>query len=260
MSNTPFHPIIEEWFSARFGAPTEAQRLGWPEIAAGRHVLIAAPTGSGKTLAAFLDDAPLEERRARAVLMRRTLAPGEAKDLARLDEAAIAQVREEAWPVVRDAEELHGALLSLGALPVTQGRPWRSWFESLAAEGRAGEWHREGLPPLWAAAERWSMLIAACSGGRGVPEPARPEPLVKAWEEADAVRGLVRGRLEAVGPTTTAVVARDLGLDAGVVASALAALENEGFALQGSFTDATVKEWCERRLLARIHRLTIDGA
>src|SRR5436190_7944705 len=51
---TPFHPVVEAWFKQRFGEPTEPQRLGWPEISAGRHTLIAAPTGSGKTLAAFL--------------------------------------------------------------------------------------------------------------------------------------------------------------------------------------------------------------
>ena len=49
-----FHPIIEQWFASRFAAPTEPQRLGWPAIANGEHVLIAAPTGSGKTLTAFL--------------------------------------------------------------------------------------------------------------------------------------------------------------------------------------------------------------
>src|SRR5262245_53529628 len=49
-----FHPLIETWFSERFGEPTEAQRRGWPEIIAGHNTLIAAPTGSGKTLAAFL--------------------------------------------------------------------------------------------------------------------------------------------------------------------------------------------------------------
>jgi ATP-dependent Lhr-like helicase len=49
-----FHPIVRLWFAERFGEPTEPQTRGWPEIAAGRHTLIAAPTGSGKTLAAFL--------------------------------------------------------------------------------------------------------------------------------------------------------------------------------------------------------------
>jgi ATP-dependent helicase Lhr and Lhr-like helicase len=51
---SPFHPTTARWFAARFGAPSPPQAQGWPRIAAGDHVLIAAPTGSGKTLAAFL--------------------------------------------------------------------------------------------------------------------------------------------------------------------------------------------------------------
>src|SRR5688572_14660355 len=54
MPLTSFHPAIRTWFSSRLGEPTVPQRLGWPAIRAGSHVLIAAPTGSGKTLAAFL--------------------------------------------------------------------------------------------------------------------------------------------------------------------------------------------------------------
>ena len=53
-AGVPFHPVIAGWFRARFGSPTDPQRLGWRTIAAGQHTLIAAPTGSGKTLAAFL--------------------------------------------------------------------------------------------------------------------------------------------------------------------------------------------------------------
>src|SRR5205823_6658935 len=54
MSLDLFHPLVRQWFTNRFGQPTEPQLRGWPEIAAGKHTLIAAPTGSGKTLAAFL--------------------------------------------------------------------------------------------------------------------------------------------------------------------------------------------------------------
>jgi len=49
-----FDPLVQEWFRVRFGAATEPQTLGWPQIRCGRDVLISAPTGSGKTLAAFL--------------------------------------------------------------------------------------------------------------------------------------------------------------------------------------------------------------
>ncbi len=208
---------------------------------------------------AFLDDAPLEERRARAVSLRRTLAPEDAKDLAKLDPGAIAQVREEAWPLARDAEELHGALLQLGALPSDEGaRAWRGFFERLAAEGRAGLWRRPGKPDLWAAAERWSVVEAACPGGTGAPLPARPDSLRKAVAETDAVAALVRGHLEVAGPVAAERLARDLGLGEGAVKTALAALEGEGFVLSGDFEEPG--QWCERRLLARIHRLTLDGA
>ncbi len=66
---------------------------------------------------AYLDDAPLEERRARAVEMRRMLPESVLGEIGRLDPDAIAQVRAEAWPDVRDADELHDALLTLIALP-----------------------------------------------------------------------------------------------------------------------------------------------
>src|SRR5580698_3221892 len=48
------HPVVQEWFTGKFGTPTSPQELGWPPIFAGRPTLISAPTGSGQTLAAFL--------------------------------------------------------------------------------------------------------------------------------------------------------------------------------------------------------------
>ena len=260
----PDHPLVRQTLHDCLTEAMDVVR--WEEllrsIEDGRVTLVAADTREPSPFShsilnanpyAFLDDAPLEERRARAVTLRRTLSPGEAKDLAKLDEGAIAQVREEAWPVVRDAEELHGALLGAHALPAAEGRPWRALFEKLAAEGRAGEWRREGKPALWAAAERWSAVIAACPGGRGAPEPALlPKPVT----EDEGVRALVRGRLEISGPVTAARLAEILGLEQGAVDIALAALEGEGFAIH--MTDGD--RWCERRLLARIHRLTLEGA
>jgi ATP-dependent Lhr-like helicase len=271
----PDHPLVRQTLH---DCLTEAMDVeGWEsllrDIESKKIQLVAADTREPSPFShqilnanpyAFLDDAPLEERRARAVTLRRTLSPQDAKDLSRLDEGAIAQVREEAWPVVRDVEELHGALLGLGALPAEEGRHWRRLFDQLAADGRAGEWRREGLPSLWAAAERWSLLKAACPGGVGAPEPAQPESLVKTYDESEAVMALVRGRLEVTGPVTAEDLGRALGLTTGTVNIALAALEGEGFAIQGKFTDTAsrenILEWCERRLLARIHRLTLDGA
>ncbi len=208
---------------------------------------------------AFLDDAPLEERRARAVALRRTLSPEDARDLASLDPEAVAVVAEEAKPLVRGADELHDALLSLGALPAAEGREWKGWFDELVKAGRAGEWRRDGKPALWAAAERWTALEAACPDGTGHPSPELPSSLRATCSEEDAVAALVRGRLEISAITDGAAIAADLGLSTTAVEAGLARLEAEGLALQGKWTAKTT-QWCERRLLNRIHRLTLEGA
>src|SRR5207245_7105090 len=86
---------------------------------------------------AFLDDAPLEERRARAVEMRRSLPPELAGDLGALDPAAITEVAEESWPVVRDSDELHDALLTLVWVPEETARDWPALLPALIEAGRA---------------------------------------------------------------------------------------------------------------------------
>jgi ATP-dependent helicase Lhr and Lhr-like helicase len=210
---------------------------------------------------AFLDDAPLEERRARAVASRRTLSADDMRDLARLDPEAIERVRAEAWPLVRDPEELHDALLSLTALPAAEGSPWKRFFEELSGQGRATEARRPSGPALWTAAERWMAVKALFPDAKAVPELTLPAELSQPVEAQEAAVALIRGRLEAVGPVTAAKLASDLGLQPSTIETALAALEAEGFAMQGRFTEpAGGVEWCERRLLARIHRLTLDGA
>src|SRR5207245_8541498 len=170
---------------------------------------------------AYLDDAPLEERRSRAVALRRTLPDSE---LGALDGDAIAAVAEQAWPEVRDGRDLHDALLCLGLLPDAELPPaWREYLMTLAASGhavRAGE--------HWAAADR--------------PAPELVE--------------VVRGWVTCVGPFTAASLARRLRLPVSEVE--LAQLESEGLLLRGRFTPGESElEWCERTLLARIHRLTL---
>jgi ATP-dependent Lhr-like helicase len=244
---------------------------------------------------AFLDDAPLEERRARAVATRRTLSIESVQDLGRLDADAIRQVRADAWPVVRDADELHDALMSLGALPAADGAAWQPWFEELVRAGRAArcsphaprEEMRAGLSPnpeprpgprgfphaerddYWIAAERLPLVRALWPDATIEPEITLPESLRREWESADARVALVRGRLQVSGPITAATMAAELNLEVGAVDAALVALEGEGVAMRGHFTPpepatngngaALEIEWCERRLLARIHRLTLDG-
>ena len=210
---------------------------------------------------AFLDDAPLEERRARAVMVRRTFGPEDIRDLGRLDPEAIALVRSEAWPVVRNAEELHDTLLSLGALPVNDGLDWEDYFQELAREGRAVRREVSGGPVLWIAVEQWPAVNAAVSMLDQTAPASLPEELRRDVTVDEGRMLLVRGRLEITGPTTTQQVATELGMDLDGVQIALEQLELAGVVLRGQFTNAAQDglEWCERRLLARIHRLTMDG-
>lgn len=212
---------------------------------------------------AFLDDAPLEERRARAVATRRSLSIESVQDLGRLDPDAIRQVRADAWPVVRDADELHDTLMSLGALPALDGAPWKQWFDELVAAGRAATCNST----WWIPAERIPLARAVWPSAMIEPEIKLPESLNQSWESADARVALIRGRLQVSGPIAAAHLAEDLGLETDAVEAALVALEGEGVAMRGQFTprdpasngDVAESEWCERRLLARIHRLTLDG-
>ena len=211
---------------------------------------------------AFLDDAPLEERRTQAVLTRRGLDVKTAEEFGKLDRAAIDRVREEAWPDVRSADELHDALLVMGAIPSaevgTRNPEQQTYLDELVKAGRAGV--LQTAAKLWIAAERLPMLEAAFPGAQCEPALVPPErDRVKTWSREEAVRELVRGRLEAVGPTTVGELAGSLGIPGGDVEFALGALEHEGFVLRGRFTPGVVElEWCERRLLARIHRYTLD--
>ncbi|MEX2559884.1 MAG: DEAD/DEAH box helicase, partial [Pirellulales bacterium] len=210
---------------------------------------------------AFLDDAPLEERRARAVATRRTLSVEDLGDIGQLDPAAIELVRSEAWPLVRDADELHDTLLSLAVLPAEDGPPWSGYFDELLAAGRAAELAPPDGPRLWVAAERLSLARAAYPGAVARPELSLPEALSQPAEAIEAYQAIVRGRLEAVGPVTAEKIAADLGLRPAAVAAALEALEGAGAVLRGRYTAAADGvEWCERRLLARIHRLSLAQA
>jgi ATP-dependent Lhr-like helicase len=209
---------------------------------------------------AFLDDAPLEERRARAVTMRRSLPAEALRDLGRLDAGAIAQVQAEAWPVVRDADELHDVLLSLGALPEAEGTPWQSYFEQLRETGRATEaLTHETKRVFWVATERWPLARAIWAGVRPRPTVSVPEGVRPDWPRDEAVMHAVRGRMEIAGPVTIDMLAETLGLEKSDIEIALTGLEGQGVVLRGRFTGHAEGEWCDRRLLARIHRLTLEG-
>src|ERR1043166_5869210 len=211
---------------------------------------------------AFLDDAPLEERRTHAVYTRRALQSSDGDGLGILDAAAIEQVTAEAWPAPRSLDELHEALLLLGVMTdeemaaAVQGNETEKPLDPhmLVQAKRAGR--LLGLSrPFWIAAERTPMLRVIYPDAQVQCEPARNGEV---HEQPDGIRELVRGRMEFSGPTTASALAKLLSLPATEIDKALLALEGEGFVLRGKFhADATELEWCERRLLARIHRRTI---
>src|SRR6266508_1453537 len=201
----------------------------------------------------YLDDAPLEERRSRAVQLRRGL-PVEARDLGRLDPDAIQRVREEVQPDPRDADELHDLLMTVCGL-----RPndeWQPWFGELVEERRAVTVRTGPGSELWCAVERRPALEVLFPDA--AVEPDLRSPIAAAPLDRDAAAAeMVRGHLEYRGPSTVADLADATGLPEGDVAIAVARLEGEGFAFRGHFTSADgPEEFCARRLLARIHNYT----
>lgn len=207
---------------------------------------------------AFLDPAPLEERRARAVQMRRGLAPEWLDGSGALDRAAIEKTEQEVFPVVRDAEELHDALLSFIVLPPRE--EWAAGFAQLRSERRATTLAMD-TGALWVAAERAQLALTAYPGaalGDALPaiEPTREPP----ESEAGAVTEILRGWLDSLGPRKVSELERLLFLPRNPIDAALARLEAEGQILRGRFRPdlpAGETEWCNRRVLARIHRLTL---
>jgi len=177
----------------------------------------------------FLDDAPLEERRTQAVSARHRMDPETADSLGALDPEAVAHVREQAWPEPENLEEVHEALLWMGY--VTHGEAlasdWVPWLEELRAEGRVVEASDSREGPRWRAVE-------------GTEDP----------------KSVLRGRLEALGPV---VVGPGTPEAPGVPESAeriLLELEAEGSVLRCRLEGR--QAWCDRRLLARIHRDTLE--
>ncbi len=273
---------------------------------------------------AYLDDAPLEERRARAVEMRRILPESVLEEVGKLDPAAIAQVRDEAWPDVRDADELHDVLHTLVALPqLTRGQPplrlrsgqasavqrseapqflvdpsalilplqsdnpsesrasldrtaeggcphvarsageWQGYFERLLGQGRAARAEHAGAI-YWVAAERAKTLSLLFPDSRFDPPVVDIQATLPSPD--DALLALVTGWMSHVGPTAASQLGELLGLPAAEIEKALLRMEASGAVLRGQFTDRASRagapaphelEWCERRLLARIHRLTV---
>lgn len=216
---------------------------------------------------AFLDDAPLEERRTRAVMSRNWMDPSEATDLSRLDKAAIELVKNEAWPSAENMDELHDALNFLGfiteeeGLKESSGYSWEVYFYELVRSGRATVFHLNDEKRLWICVERIPQLekIFAhqfkISPDLSVPDRIREQDLSR----EKSITEIIRGRMEAAGPLTEEDLHKQSGIGKGDIHQALLALEAEGFIFRGKFNpDGEELQWCERRLLARIHRYTLE--
>jgi len=214
---------------------------------------------------AYLDDAPLEERRTQAVEKRRFTDNESIDEMGCLDADAIAAVREEAWPIARTADEMHEALTMLGVITSAEAQahaPWQSCLASLAAVGRATRLSAvDGARnvDLWVAAERLSVAQRLYPSATIHPNIEVP----KGYEAAastpgDALRDLLRSRLGGLGPVTVEDLVQQLGLPRSDIEVALVALQIEGSVFKSLISPgADTAEWCERHLLARIHRYTL---
>lgn len=268
----PDHPLVAQTMDDCLHEAMDAE--GWLEvlrgIESGRIEVRACDLPLPSPLAAevinarpyaFLDDAPLEERRTQAVQGRLYREAESADELGKLDPAAIAAVREEAWPQPRNADEMHEALTGLGVIGADEAQQetsWPSWLQALAADGRATCLQAEPTAPAaWVAAELLPMLLALHPQRDYQPRIEAPAEFASvAWSRESALRELLRARMTALGPALPRDLAASLGVPVQDIDLALLALQSEGYVMQGRFSGGE-EEWCERHLLARIHRYTL---
>ena len=269
----PRHPLVDQTLDDCLHEAMDSE--GWlallRRMEAGEVRLLARDLPAPSPLAmeilnarpyAFLDDAPLEERRTQAVINRRWTDPASTDDLGALDVGAIEAVGQEAWPDVRNSDEMHEALVALAAITPTEAQAqagWADWLHTLAAGGRA-TLLAAGDTQLWVALERLACLQAAYPEAVATPALAPLPGHVddEPWTRDSALVELLRARLGGFGPQTVAAIADPLGLTASTVTIALTRLETEGYVMRGRFTPGVEEEqWVERHLLARIHRYTI---
>jgi ATP-dependent Lhr-like helicase len=276
----PDHPLVQQTITDCLedlmdvdGLETLLKRIEAGEVTIQCRELTSPSPLAQEVLAAkpyaFLDDAPAEERRTLAVQSRRYMTVEQASDLGRLDPDAIDRVRAEAWPEPRDVDELHDALVVLGFVTEEEGHlghdaddpGWRRWFGELEDDGRATTFRLPRGTTLWVSAERLTEVrLAAPAGIPGAELKALPS---HATDAETSLVELIRSRLAGLGPVSAAALASPLELTADDLGTTLLRLESEGFAMRGSFSvrgedgARPAEEWCERRLLARIHRYTL---
>jgi ATP-dependent helicase Lhr and Lhr-like helicase len=281
----PDHPLIREAMKDVLNEAMDLPGLQrvLADVAEGRVTCLAIDTPLPSQFSheilnanpyAYLDDAPLEERRARAVEMRRVLPEAVLSEVGRLDPASISEVCANVWPDIRDAEELHDALLTLIAVPVRTSAElinnerlsvtlheciatWSAYFDQLVRERRAVPAEVDSVC-YWVATERVKSFLKIFPSARfdsSVPDISERTPTSR----EDALLALTMGWMAHSGPMTVHALQDLLGLQAAEVEKAVLRLEASGAVLRGKFTgtDAAATEWCDRQLLARIHRLTL---
>lgn len=204
---------------------------------------------------AYLDEAGLEERRARAVSLSRTLPASVLEEAGRLDQNAIDEVRRECWPDIRDEHELHDLLQALVLLPLeffagrAEAQHWPMLYERLVRNGRAHTVEHDGIV-CWTSSEREAYAAALFDSG------------ADAITREHALKQCVQGWVQILGPTTANSFAANLGIDPSSIFQAFLAMEMQGLLMRGIFEHTKPEhdydiEWCERRILQRIHRRTL---
>ncbi|MCP6698437.1 DEAD/DEAH box helicase [Pseudomonas donghuensis] len=272
----PDHPLVEQTLDDCLHEAMDSE--GWlallRRIEQGRITLVARDLPAPSPLASailnarpytFLDDAPLEERRTQAVLNRRWNEAQSSDDLGALDPQAIAAVQAEAWPTPTRGDEMHEALMSLTCISQVEAEAnhgWQAWLAALAKEGRACRLQLASDQALWLARERLVLLRALYPQAALTPEVAALPGFDQAMDAEAALVELLRARLSGFGPLTSEQIAAPLHLSASAIEQALARLEGEGYVMRGYFQPSQqpgqqALQWCERHLLARIHRYTI---
>lgn len=272
----PSHPLVDQTLDDCLHEAMDSE--GWlallRRIEAGEVRLLARDLPAPSPLAmeilnarpyAFLDDAPLEERRTQAVMSRRWTDPASTDDLGALDLDAIAGVAEEAWPGARNADEVQEALVSLAFITRAEAirqTGWPEWLEVLAEAGRATRLRDGQGADFWVALERLDCVQAAYPEGRATPALAVPDSRKgngdEAWTRDAALVEIIRARLSGFGPQPLSAITSAMALTDNDATIALTQLETEGYVMRGQFTPGVAgEEWCERHLLARIHRYTI---
>ncbi len=262
----PDHPLINQTLYDCLNELMDIERLEnvLADIEQGRIGFVCRDLSAPSALAqevltsrpyAFLDNAPAEERRTQLVHARRFVNPEGAAALGQFDAAVIEEVRREAWPQVRDVDELHDALLIAAMIKESEANEsWRHWFDLLIADKRATQVNIDGFHH-WVAAERlyWVMQV--------YPQITMSPPIeavaIESVDEQHALVELLRCRLQVSGPITLTELADFYCKSKSVVETALVKLENEGYVMRTILLESEQEQWCERGLLARIHQRTL---